>query len=120
MEMHQLRYFLAVCDTLNFTRAAETCHVTQPALTRAVQKLEKELGGARSPNHERPRLRDARARGSLVGVDACVTTEATMLPFQRGSELGEWLRGRPGGSPSGTQWNAHLSLARARGRFFSL
>lgn len=45
MEMHQIRYFLAVCDTLNFTKAAENCNVTQPALTRAVQKLEEELGG---------------------------------------------------------------------------
>jgi LysR family transcriptional regulator, hydrogen peroxide-inducible genes activator len=45
MEMHQIRYFLAVCETLNFTRAAEHCHVTQPALTRAIQKLEEELGG---------------------------------------------------------------------------
>lgn len=45
MEMHQIRYFLAVCDTLNFTRAAAACHVTQPALTRAIQKLEEELGG---------------------------------------------------------------------------
>jgi DNA-binding transcriptional LysR family regulator len=45
MEMHQIRYFLAVCTTLNFTRAAEHCNVTQPALTRAVQKLEEELGG---------------------------------------------------------------------------
>jgi Transcriptional regulator len=46
MEMHQIRYFLALADTLNFTRAAEACNVTQPALTRAVQKLEEELGGA--------------------------------------------------------------------------
>src|SRR4029453_10951985 len=45
MEMHQIRYFLAVCNTLNSTRAAEQCHVTQPALTRAIQKLEEELGG---------------------------------------------------------------------------
>src|SRR5512145_563538 len=45
MEMHQIRYFLAVCDTLNFTRAAELCNVSQPALTRAIQKLEEELGG---------------------------------------------------------------------------
>jgi DNA-binding transcriptional LysR family regulator len=45
MELHQIRYFLAVADTLNFTRAAERCNVTQPALTRAVQKLEDELGG---------------------------------------------------------------------------
>jgi DNA-binding transcriptional LysR family regulator len=45
MEMHQIRYFLAVCETLNFTRAAEHCNVTQPALTRAIQKLEEEFGG---------------------------------------------------------------------------
>jgi LysR family transcriptional regulator, hydrogen peroxide-inducible genes activator len=45
MEMHQIRYFLAVCEALNFTRAAEQCNVTQPALTRAIQKLEDELGG---------------------------------------------------------------------------
>jgi len=45
MEMHQIRYFLAVCRTLNFTKAAEECHVAQPSLTRAVQKLEEELGG---------------------------------------------------------------------------
>jgi DNA-binding transcriptional LysR family regulator len=45
MELHEVRYFLAVCDTLNFTRAAERCNVTQPALTRAIQKLEEEFGG---------------------------------------------------------------------------
>ena len=45
MEMHQVRYFLAVCDTLNFTRAAEQCNVAQPSLTRAIKKLEDELGG---------------------------------------------------------------------------
>src|SRR5258706_16273960 len=45
MEMHQVRYFLAVAETRNFTRAAELCNVTQPAPTRAVQKLEEELGG---------------------------------------------------------------------------
>jgi DNA-binding transcriptional LysR family regulator len=45
MEMHQIRYFLAVARTLNFTRAAEECHVTQPALTRAIHLLEEELGG---------------------------------------------------------------------------
>ena len=45
MELTEIRYFLAVCETLNFHRAAEHCHVTQPALSRAVQKLEAELGG---------------------------------------------------------------------------
>jgi DNA-binding transcriptional LysR family regulator len=45
MEMHQIRYFVAVARELNFTRAAESCNVSQPALTRAIQQLEDELGG---------------------------------------------------------------------------
>src|SRR5882724_5605199 len=45
MEMHQVRYFLALGELLNFTRAAERCNVSQPALTRAIQTLEEELGG---------------------------------------------------------------------------
>jgi DNA-binding transcriptional LysR family regulator len=45
MELHQIRYFLALARSLNFTRAAEQCNVTQPALTKAIQKLELELGG---------------------------------------------------------------------------
>jgi DNA-binding transcriptional LysR family regulator len=43
--MHQVRYFLAVCEELNFTRAAERCGVAQPSLTKAVKLLEEELGG---------------------------------------------------------------------------
>ncbi len=46
MEMQQIRYFLSLAQTLNFTRAAEDCNVSQPALTRAIQALEAELGGA--------------------------------------------------------------------------
>jgi len=45
MEMHQVRYFLAVARLLNFTRAAGECNVTQPSLTRAIKQLEVELGG---------------------------------------------------------------------------
>ena len=45
LQLYQVRYFLALARTLNFTRAAEQCNVTQPALTKAVQKLEQELGG---------------------------------------------------------------------------
>jgi DNA-binding transcriptional LysR family regulator len=43
--MHHIRYFLAVSETLNLTKAAERCHVAQPALSRAIQALENELGG---------------------------------------------------------------------------
>nr|WP_254436090.1 LysR family transcriptional regulator [Ruegeria arenilitoris] len=45
VDFNQIRYFLALADTLNFTRAAEQCFVSQPALTQAIKRLETELGG---------------------------------------------------------------------------
>ncbi len=44
MEVHQLRYVVAVARTGNFSRAAEHCHVSQPSLSQQIQKLENELG----------------------------------------------------------------------------
>ena len=45
MQLQHIRYFLALCDELNFTRAARRCGISQPSLTNAVSKLEQELGG---------------------------------------------------------------------------
>ena len=45
MELHQVRYFLALAKILNFTPASKQCRVTRPALTKGLQKLEQELGG---------------------------------------------------------------------------
>ena len=44
MEMHQLRYVVAVVRAGNFSRAAEQCHVSQPSLSQQILKLEEELG----------------------------------------------------------------------------
>jgi LysR family transcriptional regulator, hydrogen peroxide-inducible genes activator len=46
MQLAQIKYFLAACETTNFTHAAKACNVTQPALTRSIRMLEDELGGA--------------------------------------------------------------------------
>jgi LysR family hydrogen peroxide-inducible transcriptional activator len=46
MNLQQVRYFLAICEERNFTRAATRCRVRQPSLTAAIQRLERELGGA--------------------------------------------------------------------------
>jgi LysR family hydrogen peroxide-inducible transcriptional activator len=76
MEMHQLRYFVAVAQTGNFSRAAERCHVSQPSLSQQILKLEHQLGkllfqrlGRRAVLTDPGRLLLDRASAILVAVD---------------------------------------------------
>ncbi|WP_449598597.1 LysR family transcriptional regulator [Niallia sp. Marseille-Q9988] len=44
MDLRQLRYFVTIVDEKSYTRAAELLHVSQPSLSMAIKKLEKQLG----------------------------------------------------------------------------
>jgi DNA-binding transcriptional LysR family regulator len=82
MEMHQIRYFLALSEELNFTKAADRCNVAQPSLTRAIRLLEQEFSGAlinreRANTHltelgrmMRPHLADAYEQAQLARSEA--------------------------------------------------
>ena len=83
MEMQQIRYFLALARTLNFTRAAEECNVSQSALTRAIQALEAELGGELiRREHSRSHLTELGKR-MLPLVERCYESAATAKALAR-------------------------------------
>jgi LysR family hydrogen peroxide-inducible transcriptional activator len=76
MELHQLRYFVAVAQIGNFSRAAKRCHVSQPSLSQQILKLERRLGqpllnrlGRRVVLTDAGRLLLERAQAILAAVD---------------------------------------------------
>ncbi len=91
MELRHLRYFVAVAEEENVTRAAARLHVSQPPLTRQIHDLEAELGVALFVrNGKTIRLTDAgrvflkEARSSLARVDEAVRAVRDLVSVDRG------------------------------------
>ncbi len=96
MEMHQIRYFLAVCDHNNFTHAAQFNYVSQPSLTQAIKKLEEELGGELFVRHRsgcqltplgrlvEPNLRKIFKETQSIKADAIRFTHQRAAPLRVG------------------------------------
>jgi DNA-binding transcriptional LysR family regulator len=75
MNIQQLRYFLVLGDELHFRRAAARLHLSQPALSRAVQQLEAALG---FPLFERNNRNVALTPAGAVYLDGCRSMLATL------------------------------------------
>lgn len=71
MELQQLRYFVAVADLKNFTRAAEQCLVAQPSLSQQIAKLERSLG--------KPLFKRARRGVTLTEAGELLYDQATTI-----------------------------------------
>lgn len=78
MEIYQLRYLIAVSETLNYTRAAELLHVSQSALSRQIIQLEKELG-VRIFERNRQRVSVTDEGRVILGHAARILSEVTTL-----------------------------------------
>src|SRR5258707_5780510 len=92
MEMHQLRYFVAVARSGNFSRAAVECHVAQPSLSQQILKLEDEVG---ERLFERTRRRAILTpAGTLFLPHALNILEAAERGRQEIREMGGQVRGK--------------------------
>jgi len=93
VDLKQIRYFLSLAETLNFTEAAELNNVSQPALTKAIRRLEEEVGGPlihRDGKHTRlselgrkllaefEAIRDSEERALKLAISHVVEGETTI------------------------------------------
>jgi DNA-binding transcriptional LysR family regulator len=112
-ELRQLRYFVAVAEELNFTRAAERLHMTQPPLSAAIRRLEQEVGTELLERTTREvRLTDA-GHSLLVGA------RRTLAEFERSmAEARRAAAGELGELRIAFSWSARFETLPAIGQAF--
>ncbi|MEW6483657.1 MAG: LysR family transcriptional regulator [Pseudomonadota bacterium] len=91
MELRHLRYFVAVADAGNFTRAAESLGISQPPLSQQIQRLEHEIG---SPLLRRlTRSVELTPAGKVLYEDAIKILKMSDSAFEKACSVGRGLSG---------------------------
>src|SRR6476620_8262423 len=111
LKMHQVLYFVALCEEQSFTRAATRCGVAQPSLTRAIQTLEEEFG-AQLFERSRPNVRLTQL-GLLVRPDFERISQATTVLAQRITEFKATSPAKPDPTSMETSMRATIAIVAA-------
>ena len=83
MELRHLRYFVAVAQALNFTRAAEKLHTSQPSLSSQIRDLENCVGV--------PLLVRDKRKVALTAAGECFLQDALAILEQAENAINHWL-----------------------------
>lgn len=100
LELRHLRYFVAVAEELNFTRAAERLHIAQPPLSTQIRQLEEELGAQLFEREKRRVYLTAAGRDLLERARSILTAAESAKDAVRRTASGETGELRLGYVPS--------------------
>jgi DNA-binding transcriptional LysR family regulator len=112
-ELRHLRYFVAVAEELNFSRAAERLHMAQPPLSVAIRQLEQELGAELFVRSTREVVLTEPGRALLAGARRTLAEAERAVASTRRAAAGELGRLRVAFS-----WSVRFETLPALGRAF--
>ena len=113
IELRHLRYFVAVAETLNFSRAAERLHMAQPPLSLAIRQLEQELGTELFVRTTREVKLTEAGRALLDGAGRVLTELDGAITAARRAAAGEL-----GGVRLAFSWSARFETLPSLGQAF--